>query len=113
MNNSLVFVPLERKSAWGPALLPTFNQAVVGFSPGVAVLRSQNADRLLVGLQRGVPDLLQLHVQLVYRQWASVAVVHIQDKELQGDAALLKWSESELNLYGGGRGRAPESCEPR
>lgn len=42
--------------------LPTFNQVVVGFSPGVAVLWSQNANRLLVRLQWGVPDLLQLHV---------------------------------------------------
>lgn len=55
----------------------TFDQVVVGFSPGVAVLGCQDANRFLVSLQRGVPDLLQLHVNLVYCQWGAIAVVHI------------------------------------
>lgn len=61
----------------------TFDQIVVGFSPGVAVLRREDADWLLVGLQGGVPDLLQLHVQLVNRKRRAVAVVHVQNEELQ------------------------------
>lgn len=64
----------------------TFDQIVVGFPPGVAVLRREDADGLLVGLQGRVPDLLQLHVQLVNREWCAVAVVHVQDEELwRGD----------------------------
>lgn len=47
------------------------------------MLRRQDADRLLVGLQGGVPDLLQLHVQLVDRERRPVAVVHVQNEELQ------------------------------
>ena len=66
--------------------LLTLNQVVIGFSPGVAMLWCKDANRLLVSLQRWVPDLLQLHVQLVYCQPAAIAVVHIQDKELQGEA---------------------------
>lgn len=60
----------------------TFDQVVVGFPPGVAVLRREDADGLLVGLQGRVPDLLQLHVQLVDREWRVVAVVHVQNEEL-------------------------------
>lgn len=63
----------------------TFDQIVVGLSPGVAVLRRQDADWLLVGLQGGVPDLLQLHVQLVHRERRPVTVVHVQNEELHRD----------------------------
>lgn len=61
----------------------TFDEVVVGFAPGVAVLGGQDADRLLVALQGRVPDLLQLHIDLVHRQWGAIAVIHIQDKELR------------------------------
>lgn len=49
------------------------------------MLRREDADWLLVGLQGRVPDLLQLNVQLVHREWRAVAVVHIQDEELRGE----------------------------
>lgn len=69
--------------------LLTLHQVVVGLPPGVAVLRRQDADGLLVGLQGGVPDLLQLHVELVHRQPGPVAVVHVQHEELgRGGAEL-------------------------
>lgn len=65
------------------SIVITFDQIVVGFSPRVAVLRREDADGLLVGLQGGVPDLLQLHVQLVDRERRAVAVVHVQNEELR------------------------------
>lgn len=46
------------------------------------MVRGEDADGLLVGLQGRAPDLLQLHVQLVYRQRGAITVVHVQDKEL-------------------------------
>lgn len=89
----------------------TFDQIVVGFPPGVAVLRREDADGLLVGLQRGVPDLLQLHVQLVHRQGRAVAVVHVQNEELQrGDGWAAKhgvFTPSRRVMTG----RLPGSCE--
>ena len=48
------------------------------------MLRRQDADGLLVGLQGGVPDLLQLHVELILGQRGAVAVVHVQHEELRG-----------------------------
>ena len=48
------------------------------------MLGGQDADGLLVGLQGGVPDLLQLHVDLVHSQRGAITVVHVQDEELSG-----------------------------
>lgn len=84
----------------------TLDEVVVGLAPGVAVLGSQDADRLLVALQGRVPDFLQLHVNLVHRQWGAITVIHIQDKELrtegEGPSAfelLVKWvTDNKLTM---------------
>ena len=64
-----------------------FDEGVVGLPPGVSVLWRQDANGLLVCLQGGVPDLLQLKVDLIHSQWGAVTVVHVQYKKLHTQRA--------------------------
>ena len=75
-------IKLVNIGLFSPHSLLTFNQVIIGFSPRIAVLWCKDANRFLIWLQRRIPDLLQLHVNLIHCQWGAVAVVHIQDKEL-------------------------------
>ncbi len=61
----------------------TLDKVVVGLAPGVTVVGGQDANRLFIGLKGRVPDLLQLNIYLIYSQWCTIAVVHIQNKELR------------------------------
>ena len=62
--------------------MSTSQQAVVGLSPGVAVLAGQDAHRLLVRLPGLRADPQQLAVDLTLRQSRAVTVVNLQLEEL-------------------------------
>lgn len=63
-------------------LRSTFQQAVVGLSPGVAVLAGQDAHGLFVSLPGLRPDPQQLPVDLTLSHSRAVAVVNLQLEEL-------------------------------
>lgn len=74
----------EMKTVAAPSFLRrTSQQAVVGLSPGVAVLAGQDAHGLFVRLPGLSADPQQLAVDLTLRHSGAVAVVHLQLEELE------------------------------
>lgn len=61
----------------------TFDEVVVGLGPAVSVVASEDPNWLLVCLEGGVPDLLQLDEDLIGGEGAPIAAVNIQLKELE------------------------------
>lgn len=60
----------------------TLDEVDVSLAPGVAMLGSEDADRLCVGLKWRAANPLQLDAELIGCQWSSITVVHVQHKEL-------------------------------
>lgn len=61
----------------------TFDEVVVGLGPAVAMVCGQDPNGLLVGLEGGIPNLLQLEKDLVGGQRTAVTAVNVELKELE------------------------------
>lgn len=68
--------------------MSTSEQAVVGLTPGVAMLAGQDAHGLLVRLPGLGADADQLPVDLALGQRCAVAVIHVELKELQTETTV-------------------------